>query len=163
MPETLIPKLVYRKYDAISVEGPETAKNDKQFYKCLFEENADDNGGYSSQSRGYIKNFFEDTHSLIFKRCEQHMADEKKPVRIVAAKDSVAVNPYYMFDRDGKPMMDTVTGKQRIGRKISIFLLPDEDAEGEIRRRSRTLQFVEIEEEDPNGPDAKEKAATDKK
>jgi hypothetical protein len=155
--------LVYLKYDAISVEGPETAKNNKQFYKCLFEENADENGGYASQSRGYVKNFFEDTHSMLFKKCEAHMNDENKKVRIIAAKDAVTVNPYYMYDRDGKEMIDTVTGKCRIGQKLSIFLLPDEDAEGEIRRRSRTLKFVPIEDTDENDEEEKEKTIAGKK
>jgi hypothetical protein len=139
-------KLTYRKYDAISVEGPVEAKNGKQYYQALFEENASENGGYTSQSRGYTKNFFEDTHSLIFKRCEQHMTDEKVPVRMMAAKDSVEVNPYYMFDKNGKEMTDPSTGKQAIGRHLSIFLMPDENAETEIRRRSRTLHFVDFAE-----------------
>lgn len=157
-------KLTYRKYDAISVEGPTTAKNDKEFYQALFEENASDNGGYPSQSKGYIKNFFEDTHSLLFKKCEQHIANTATPVRIMAAKESVTVDPYYLFDKAGKELIDPSTGKQAIGRKISVFLMPDEDIESEIRRRKRKLSFVEITEEPiDNEAEKKEDAIKGKK
>jgi hypothetical protein len=152
-----------KKYDAISVEGPLDAKNGKQFFKCMFEENATDNGGYSSQSRGYIKNFFDDTHSLIFKRCEQHQDNPQIPVRIIAAKASVEVKPFYMFDKNGKEMLSNVDGKQLIGRHLSIFVLPDENADGEVRRRSRTLKFVDVvDEEDDVEAEKAEALVTDK-
>jgi len=151
--------LQYRKYDAIAVEGPLDAKNGKQFFKCLFEENADDNGGYSSQSRGYVKNFFEDTHSLLFKKCELHQDNEKLPVRIVAAKENVQVNPYYMFDAEGKAMLNPTTKEPLIGHRLSIFLLPDEDAQSEIRRRSKLLKFVAIEEDPDDVEESKAKEA----
>jgi len=158
-------KLIYRKYDAIAVDGPLEAKNGKQYYQGLFEENAEENGGYTSQSRGYVKNFFEDTHSLIFKRCEMHVNAEEKdkakfPVRITAAKDSVKVNPYYMFDKDGKELKNPSDGKPAIGTHLSIFLMPDENAENEIRRRSRTLKLVEIAEPTTEVDESKEKSLT---
>jgi hypothetical protein len=153
--EDVTKKLVYRKYDAVSVEGPIETKNGKQYYQALFEENADENGGYGSQSRGYVKNFFEDTHSIYFKRCEKYkeMKDnnititrENNPVKMVAAKDSVEVKPYYLFKADGEKLLNPTTKEQAIGTHLSIFLIPDENAESEIRRRTRTLHFVEIAE-----------------
>jgi hypothetical protein len=157
--------LVYRKYQALSIEGPIEAKNGKMFFKGLFEEDASDNGGYTSQSRGYVKNFFEDTHSLIYARCEKHQANETIPVRIIAAKDSVKVRPFKMFDKDGKIMINTATNEQAIGEHLSIFLMPDENAENEIRRRSRTLQFVDIvdDEEEETPETSKEKVVAGKK
>lgn len=157
-------KLVYLKYDAISVEGPLDAKNGKQYYIALFEENATDNGGYSSQVKGYLKTFFEDTHSLMFKKCELHQEDKKNPVRIMAAKENVTVEPYFLFDKNGKELEDPSTGKQAIGRKISVFLTPGEDIESEIRRRMKKLSFVEITEEPlENEEEKKEEAAAGKK
>jgi hypothetical protein len=156
------PKLIFRKYQAISVEGPTEARNGKNFFKCLFEEDASDNGGYSSQSRGYVKIFFDDTHSLIFAKCEKHMANEATPVRIMAGKEKVKVAPYYMYDKDGNEMINQATGKPAIGEKLSIFLLPDEDVEGEIRRRSRNLKFVDIDELDDNEEEEKKEAEATK-
>jgi hypothetical protein len=157
-------KMRYHKYDAVDVEGPfEALKTGKQYYKALFEENATDNGGYTSQSKGYTKIFFEDTHSILFRRAEKYLEDPTKnpPPRIMAARESFECEAFYVKDREGKKLMND-NGEPRIGHRITVFLLPDEDPNTEFRRQLRTLEFVDAEEE-IDAEEVKEEVVTKKK
>lgn len=148
-----------RKFDAVSVDGPFDAKNGEQFYTALFEENADENGGYISQSKGYSKNFFETSHSRMFAQCEKYVNTEGKDVkvRMIASRERFKCNPFYIFDKEGKQLMNT-DGTPRIGSHIALFLLPDENPEGEYRRQERRLKFVDIEETIDTEEEKKEEA-----
>jgi hypothetical protein len=71
---------VARKFDSIdaTIIGPTEAKNGKMFYKASFMENTADDGGYLSQAKEYVKCFFEDSHSLVFRACEKCVEDGTK-------------------------------------------------------------------------------------
>lgn len=153
-----------KKFDAVKVDGPFEASNGEQFFTALFEENADENGGYISQSRGYSKNFFETSHSRMFVQCEKYVNAEGKnvTVRMMAARGTFPCNPFYLFDKEKKQLMNT-DGTPRIGSHITLFLLPDENPEGDFRRQTRRLKYVDIEETIDAEDAKKEEALKSKK
>lgn len=109
-----------------TVEGPLTAKNDKLYYKAQFMENTADDGGYLSQSRAYTKNFFEDSHSLIFKACEKAV-ETGDPVKIRAARIFIPTErDFYIVDTEGNKLKRK-DGSFRKASGITLFLVADEN------------------------------------
>lgn len=117
-----------KKFDSVeaTIEGPfEVPSNGKMYYKAKFEENTGDDDGYSSQSKAYTKCFFEDSHSLIYAKCEKAQETES-PLKIRAARIRMKTDKsFYILDKEGKKRKNS-EGEFITASEITMFLLPDE-------------------------------------
>lgn len=153
--QTINLSTVAKKFDSVeaTIEGPLSASNDKQYFKAKFEENTIDDDGYSSQSRAYTKCFFEDSHSLIFSKCQRAVEDGTH-LKIRAARISMKTpRDFYILDSEGKRQTNK-NGDYRTGSAIVMFLLPDESASSQFKSQcnqitanSAWVEKIESEEE----------------
>jgi hypothetical protein len=119
---------VVRKFDSIeaTIIGPTEAKNGKMFYKASFMENTADDGGYLSQAKAYIKCFFEDSHSLIFRACEKAV-ENGTALKIKGARVIMpTAQEFYILDAEGK-RIPKKNGGFRKASSITLFLMADEN------------------------------------
>lgn len=140
------------------VKGPFEASNGKNYYVVSFEAVPDD--GFSGQSRLYKKVFFEDSHSLQFKRAAA-AAESGKPLKIKAARLTFPVEPHYILDTDGERQTKQ-DGTPRIANSIVLFLLEDENWKTQLKaqkdRITRDNAWV-VSAEDEEETDAEETKA----
>lgn len=152
--KTRTKKSNFNKYISTSIEGPfETVQTNKVYYKCSFEllipkrritNGIDKKRRYvrpSAQTRAYVKLFFEDTHKVMFNKCEKAIINDK-PLIIVAEYTSLQTQPFYVKDKEGN-ILKNKSGDDRIGHRISMFLMQDENFNTEFRRILRSLTFTE--------------------
>jgi len=121
---------VAKKYDSVesTITGPHEASNGKQYFKALFEVNTSSDGGYIGQAKAYTKLFWEDSHSLIFKKATKAQ-ENGTPLKILASR-IVLETPrfFYVLDADGNPRLKANGDKVKINY-VTLFLLADENVQ----------------------------------
>jgi hypothetical protein len=109
-----------------TIEGPLTAKNEKQYMKASFEMFTADDDGFSGQSKAYGKCFFEDSHSLLYLKAQKALEDGT-PLKIKAARIIIPTDKkFYILDSEGKRITKN-DGGYRMGSSITLFLIEDEN------------------------------------
>lgn len=130
--KTLSIRDIAKKFDSVeeTLVGPETASNGKQYFKAQFEVNAALDGGYIGQAKAYTKLFWEDSHSLIFKKAVKSK-ENGTPLKILAARIVLPTpngRKFYILDADGnrrtKANGDFITVDY-----ITLFLMADENVQ----------------------------------
>ena len=163
-------KSAIQRFEAVNatITGPETAKNDKQYFVASFKVNVKDDDGYIGQSKLYKKVFFEDTHSLLF-LAAQEAKDNNVPLKIKAGRIQWPTDkPFYILDADGERMKKK-DGSYRIGKSITMFLIADEnpqtifDAQCAQITNNNAWVNPEVADEDLDLEEEKVEQLTDKK
>lgn len=150
-----------------TVTGPHTAGNDKQFMTAQFKMPSDDpDDEYIGQSKLYTKNFFEDSHALLFKKAKEAM-ENNTPLKIKASRFQYpSPRPFYILEADGSIRKNPATGKPVIVKMITLFLIKDENPvalyESQVRRLERTKAFIDSDIEDVDLDTEEETAANPK-
>jgi hypothetical protein len=151
-----------------TLTGPHEASNQKMYMKASFEMNTEDDDGYISQSKAYVKCFFEDSHSLIYIKAQKLMEDNL-PLKIMAAKVVIPTDrKFYILDSENKKQKNA-DGNYRMSSSITLFVLADENVitlynqqVNSITRHNAWVAEAEPDEDDQTG-DEKEVKATGKK
>ena len=158
--------LLFKKYDSDNISGPFQTAQGKSYYTVLFIEKEDEDG-YSGQSKGHSKTFFEDTHNVQFHRA-QKANDKDVNMKVIGSYCHVACKPYYVLDKEGNKMgqdlskpVNVDTNPPRIGQKLTFFLMQDEDPlsaeRAALKRLAKLNAFVDV-DEDEDGADPETKA-----
>lgn len=167
---TITLKDAVKKYLSVdaTLSGPLTASNDKAYYKAQFQVNTVDDDGYIGQSKAYTKLFFEDSHSLLFKKCEEAIANDT-PLKILAGRIIVPTDrEFYILDENGD-RMKKLDGTFRKASSITLFLIADENpitafnqAVNQITRNNAWVTESVADDEDDDEETKKAKALSKK-